>query len=461
MDRILVIDDEPDLLETCREMLREQGYEVATELTARAGIAALESSSFALVLIDLNLPDLDGLAALGEIRKRDADVATIVITGFPTIETAVEAVRQGASDYLPKPFSGAQLATIVSRALEQKRLAEENRALRRTLNTTTGLEGMVATSAAMLDLIDLIRKVAESDMSVVIEGETGTGKELVARSIHHHSSRSERPLVPINCGALPEQLLESELFGHERGAFTGAHTRKRGLLENVNGGVLFLDEVTTLSPDLQVKLLRVLEERTVRRVGGREAVPIDMRILTATNEPLEEAMSQGRFRRDLYYRLNVITISIPPLRVRLEDIPPLVAHFLEDLNRQQNKKIGRITQEMLDLLQQYPWPGNVRELRNTIERGFFLTDRDYLDVADLPPHFRDADAKPIPVDANLSFAEAKRRHTAPFEYQYLTKLLQRFGGNVTKAAARAGMHRSSFQRLLRRHRIDAHTFRGE
>ena len=456
--RILAIDDEPTVLDICRETLTQAGYTVRLCETGRSGIAAVQEERFDLVLIDLRMLDIEGLEILREVRSIDRQMVAVMVTGQPTIATAVQAVKEGAFDYLPKPLSPDHLLIVVDRALQQKRLAEENLLLRKELKFRPGFEGIVGKSRAMERVMDLVEKVADSDSSVVIQGETGTGKELIATSLHGNSPRSDRPFLPINCGALPEQLLESELFGHERGAFTGAYTRKPGLLEAAPGGTVFLDEISVLSPNLQVKLLRVLQDRQIRRVGGHETIDIDIRILSATNEDLDEAVSRGDFRKDLYYRLNVITVVLPPLRERPEDIPLLAEHFLEALNATRQTRVGGISREAADLLQVYPWPGNVRELQNVIERAFFLTDSELLIPADLPPQLVRKEA-PRSANTRLSFSEARRAYAEPFEREYLTELLRECRGNVSRAAERAGLHRSSFQRLMKKLEIRSGDYR--
>ncbi len=457
--RVLVVDDEPTILDICQSTLTYRDYEVQVCDRGQKGIDTARQETFDVVLIDLMMYDVGGLDVLREVRSSDAHTVAVMITGQPSIATAVEAIKEGAYDYLPKPFSPDQLLIVVDRALQQKRLAEENLLLRKALEFRPGFEGIVAKSAAMARVIDVVEKVAESDSSVVIEGETGTGKELVARGLHRNSPRRDGPFLPINCGALPEHLLESELFGHERGAFTGAHTRKPGLLETVERGTVFLDEISVLSSNLQVKLLRVLQERQVRRVEGQELIDIDMRVISATNEDLEEMVADGRFRDDLYYRLNVITISLPPLRERVEDIPLLTDHFLDRVRRGNKKQVEQVSKEALDLLQSYAWPGNVRELQNVIERAFWLTDSRVIMPEDLPAGLCKDGASPPQINTSLPFVEAKRVYLEPFERRYLTQLLTDCTGNVSLAAERTGMHRSSLQRLLRKHGIRSEEYR--
>ena len=458
--RVLVIDDDPAMLDACAETLVYYGYDVLLREDPRLAITTVQQDTFDLVLLDLKMPGMNGLDLLREIRSLDSKVLAVMITAFPTIATAVEAVREGAFDYLPKPFTPEQLLIVVDRALAQKRLAEENFVLREALRFRPGFEGVVGKSHVMERVMDLVAKVADSDSSVVIEGETGTGKELIARSLHRNSPRRERPFLPVTCGTFPEQLLESELFGHERGAFTGAYTRKLGLLESAQGGTVFLDEISTLSLELQVKLLRVLQERQIRRVGGSSYTDIDIRVLSATNEKLEEAVSNGRFRKDLYYRLNVITISLPPLRDRIPDIPLLVQHFLKQLNSTHDRQLSGFSREAIETLQMHDWPGNVRELQNVVERAFFLSEEEFIRPADFPAEMLHTDQEQPMVDTRLPYLQSKQAYLVPFEKEYLTELLREHRGNVSRASVRAGMHRSTFQRLMRKHGIQSQDYRS-
>jgi DNA-binding NtrC family response regulator len=458
--RVLVIDDDPAMLDACAETLQYYGYDVLLREDPRLAVSAVQQDTFDLVLLDLKMPGMNGLDLLREIRSVDSKVLAVMITAFPTIATAVEAVREGAFDYLPKPFTPEQLLIVVDRAVAQKRLAEENFVLREALRFRPGFEGIVGKSHVMERVMDLVAKVADSDSSVVIEGETGTGKELIARSLHRNSPRQERPFLPVTCGTFPEQLLESELFGHERGAFTGAYTRKLGLLESAQGGTVFLDEISTLSLELQVKLLRVLQERQIRRVGGSGYMDIDIRVISATNEKLEEAVSDGRFRKDLYYRLNVITISLPPLRDRIPDIPLLVEHFLKVLKSAHDRQVSGVSREAVEILQAHDWPGNVRELQNVVERAFFLSEEDVIRPADFPAEMLHADSRQHSVDTRLPYLQSKQAYLEPFEKDYLTELLREHRGNVSRASGRAGMHRSTFQRLMRKHGIRSQDYRS-
>ena len=452
--RILVIDDETAMLEACEETLTYHGYDVTLCARADDGLEAARREPFDVVLLDLKMPGKDGLEALRELSALDADVMKVMVTAFPTISTAVAAVKEGAFDYLPKPFSPDQLLITVERAVAQKRLSEENQRLRRALGLQVGLAGIVARSPAMMRVLDLVQRLEESDSSVVIEGETGTGKELIARSLHANSHRRDGPFLPIDCGALPDNLLENELFGHERGAFTGADARRAGLLEAAEGGTVFLDEVANLSIDLQVKLLRALQERKVRRLGGHEAIDVDFRLVSAANENLEQAMAAGRFRQDLFFRLNVVTISLPPLRERDGDVPLLAAHFIDVLNEANNKQVQGLTKAAFDVLDQYPWPGNVRELQNAVESAHSLCRGPWIEPKDLPARLLVTGATGLP-SASGAFDDARQQ----FERTYLERLLQDCDGHVSRAARVAGLHRSSLQRLMRKHDIESERFR--
>ena len=382
------------------------------------------------------MPEMDDLIVLKHLQQIDPAAHKVMITAHPTISTAVDAVRAGAFDYLPKPFSPDQLLITVERAIAQKRLEEENQRLRQALGSDIEVDGIVTQSTSMLTVIDLIKRLADSEPSVVIEGETGTGKELVARALHQTSMRAEGPFLPIDCGALPDQLLESELFGYERGAFTGAQTRRVGLFEAAHGGTVFLDEISNLGIDLQAKLLRALQERSVRRLGS------------------QQAMEEGRFRQDLFFRLNVVTISLPPLRERDADVPLLADLFLARLNEAGPRAVKGFTDSARQALADYPWPGNVRELSNSVESAFSLCHGEVIEIDDLPRRLRDPHGV-SKVDPTASLEQARDQ----FERDYVTRLLERHVGNVTRAAAAADIHRSTFQRILQKHAISAEEFR--
>jgi len=454
-ERILVIDDEEDMLENCSRILSRLGYEPLLESVPEKGVARFEHEHPMLTLTDLRMPGMDGLAVLREIRRIDPEALVILFTAFATVETAVEAVKEGAFDYIPKPFSADQLRVALERALTQRRLLEENRRLRAQLTETYRFENIVGRSRAMLQVFDVIKKVAASEANILIVGESGTGKELVARSIHANSVRAARAFVPVDCASLPEHLLESELFGHEKGAFTGALTTRRGLFEEAHGGTVFLDEVGDIPLSLQAKLLRVLQERQVRRVGGNRFIEVDVRVISATHRNLTAMVKEGDFREDLYYRLNVISLPLPPLRDRAGDIPLLAYHFFRRYAAQSGKDLKGIAPETLELLEQYPWPGNVRELQNVMERAVVLAEGETVSPADLPASLRLPQKAPAAAVAeHLTLKDAKQQWVEALERDYLIVLLQKHQGNISQAAKTAGVDRKTIHRLLKRYRIE-------
>jgi two-component system response regulator AtoC len=391
------------------------------------------------------MPDLDGLAVLARLRALRPPVQVLVLTAFATVDTAIEAIRAGAYDYLSKPFRVEEIRLAVRRALEAQRLLRENLHYRQELQERYRVENLVGRSAAMVAVYRTIARVAPLDTTVLVQGETGTGKELVARAIHYASPRAHRPFVVVDCAALPETLVESELFGHERGAFTGATHSRRGLLETADGSTCLLDEVGELSPPLQAKLLRVLQERVIRRVGGNEPIPVDVRIIAATNRDLKKQVEEGGFREDLYYRLNVVTIHVPPLRERPEDIPLLAHHFLRRWATATGKAVTGLAPEVLARLMAHPWPGNVRELEHVIERAVALTASSVLQPEDLPPDLGPAGtpvAPSLPAGRPMTLEELKR--------WYVERVLAETGGNKARAAAILGIDRRTLYRLLAR-----------
>jgi DNA-binding NtrC family response regulator len=385
---ILVIDDDAAVLRSLKEVLEANGYAVITAADGETGLQLLQEQTFDLVLSDLALPGLGGMEILDFLTRQLPHCPCIIITGYGTIANAVAAMRQGAYDYFTKPVDPTELLLVVARALEHRRLKWENLQLRKQLHQRYGFARMVGDSDAMVQVFDIIRKVADTDSTVLILGESGTGKELIAHAIHYNSSRREGPLIPVNCAAIPEELLESELFGHERGAFTHAVRTRLGRFEQAQGGTIFLDEISEMSPGLQVKILRVLQERAFERLGGHKTIRVDIRIIAATNRDLDELVRQHRFRQDLYFRLNVIPIQVPPLRERLSDLPLLVQHFLEQYSHKKRKPLKRLTPAAMALLGRYPWPGNVRELENLMERLVILTEGEVVEAADLPERFQ-------------------------------------------------------------------------
>ncbi len=389
---ILVVEDDRAQRESLQEILQQEGYEVETAPDGETGLQRLQEQGFDLVLTDMALPGLSGLDILKFLIQRQPHCLCIIITGYATVKNSVDAMRQGAYDYLPKPVDPQELRLVVHRALEHQRLQRENLNLKKQLYKRYGFANIIGTSEQINQLFELIRKVADTDSTVLLLGESGTGKELIARAIHYNSHRRQGPLVPVNCAAIPEELLESELFGHERGAFTHAIRTRIGRFEQASGGTIFLDEVADMSPGLQVKLLRVLQDRSFERIGGVKSIKVDIRVIAATNQDLEGLVGQGKFREDLYYRLNVIPIRIPPLRERVGDIPLLVAHFGQQFSQKKNKPSKRLSPAALESLSRYQWPGNVRELENLMERLIILTEGEVVEVEDLPQRFRQTDS---------------------------------------------------------------------
>jgi DNA-binding NtrC family response regulator len=407
-----------------------------------------------VVLTDLMLPDMDGLALLKEIKKLAPETLVVMITGFATVDSSVEAINAGAYDYIPKPFTATQLRILIGRAAQQVQLVRDNVSLRDQLKRHYSFENIIGTSASIQKVFSVVSRVAPTDASVFISGESGTGKELIARAIHTHSRRSARSFMAINCAALPDHLLESELFGHEKGAFTSADSQRRGLLEVASGGTFFMDEISEMSMDLQAKLLRVIQERKIRRVGGEAEIPIDVRWVSATNRDPEQAVRDGQLRQDLLYRLNVVPVRLPPLRERREDIPALAQHFLKRFARDYERANLRFSQEALKVLTDLRWPGNIRELQNVVERVVSLClPSQEITPEDLPEELSAAApvaGRPGPAafSADQPFHEAKSSAITEFEKEYLRDLLRRHDGNISQAARSAGIDRKTIHRML-------------
>jgi two-component system response regulator PilR (NtrC family) len=383
--KILVVDDEKSMREFLEIMLRKEGYEVACARDGKEALNSLKARPYDLVLSDIRMPGVDGMEVLNRAKENSPGTIVIMITAYGSTESAVEAMKRGAYDYITKPFQVDEIKLIIRKALEKKTLEEENIQLRKELESKYQFGNLVGNSPGMLKVYDLIQRVKDTRANILISGESGTGKELVAKAVHYNSPRKDKSFVTINCSAIPETLMESELFGHMKGAFTGAFSNKQGLFEAAEGGAVFLDEIGELSPSLQVKLLRVIQDRIFRRVGGTEDIEVDVRIITATNKNLEEEVRQGGFREDLFYRLNVIQIKIPPLRERREDIPVLARHFLDRYSRELGKGIKKISEEAMGRLVNYSYPGNVRELENIIERAVALESSSAILPESLPP----------------------------------------------------------------------------
>ncbi len=457
--KILVVDDEADMVETCRKILERKQYTVSTAADGQAALETIRAQRFDVVIADLRMPGLDGIEILREAKRANLDTAVIIITAYSSIETALKAVREGAFDYIPKPFSMEQLEVAVERCLEYQRLQEENKRLQRQIREAYDFSRIVGKSPQITQVLETVGRVVETDANLLLYGESGTGKELIARAVHVNSPRGNHAFVPIDCASLPENLLESELFGYEKGAFTGAFTMRRGLIEYAHGGTLILDEVGDLTPTIQAKLLRVLQERQFRRIGGRELLDVDVRLISATHRNLEEMVRQGLFREDLFYRLNVVSICIPPLRERAEDIPLLARHFLEEFRTPMRKPIDGISTAAMMLLQRYPWPGNIRELRNVIERAVSLVETNQITPLDLPEAVLCLAERCAKFSTEANFHQAKQQVIREFERGYLESCLRLTQGNVSAAATHAGMPRSAFYRLMKRHGLSADDFR--
>lgn len=457
--RILIVEDEPDMRETCRRILARQGYQVSTAADGPSAMELVRNEAFSLVITDLRLPEMSGMEILREVKRASPSTGVVLITAYGSIEMALQAVRDGAFDYIPKPFSMEQLRIAVERALEYQRLEEENKRLRQELHDQFQFGSIVGASPALAPALQIIRKTAGTEATILIHGESGTGKELLARCIHANSLRRAGPFVPIDCAALPDTLLESELFGFEKGAFTGAEARKTGLLEQASGGTLFLDEVANIPLATQAKLLRVLEERQFRRLGGQELTALDVRLVTATHRNLAQMVAEGAFREDLYYRLHVIEVCLPPLRERPADIVPLAHFFLQGCPECDRKDVRGISSAAQMVLQNYRWPGNVRELKNVICRAVSLTESNQITPLDLPPEILEAVGSSRRPAGR--FREAKRQVVDQFERSCLEQLLAETAGNVSRAARQAGMKRSALHRLLRKHHLRPARFRGD
>ncbi|MBI5180661.1 MAG: sigma-54-dependent Fis family transcriptional regulator [Nitrospirae bacterium] len=401
MDKILVVDDERSMRDFLSIMLKKAGYDVTTAVDGEEAVKILHKDIFDLVITDLKMPKVDGLQVLKTVKELSPDTVVIVITAFASTETTVEAMKEGAYDYITKPFQNDEMKIRIKKALEKRRLIAENILLKKELKNRAVFDNIVGKSEKMEKVFELVRKVSDSMSNILIYGESGTGKELIARAIHFNSRKKDKPFVTINCGALPEGLLESELFGHMKGSFTGAVFNKEGLFEVANGGTIFLDEVGETSPAIQVKLLRVIQDKEFKRVGGTKEVKVDVRIITATNRDLSKAVAEGKFREDLYYRLNVIPITLPSLRERTDDIPLLADHFLNKFNKALNKNVKGFSQTTMELFRNYEWRGNVRELENVIERAVALSNSEIVTPEYLPDILRDSNRSSSAIPVNI------------------------------------------------------------
>jgi len=447
---ILVVEDEADMLKGLTKTLSREGYDVEGVGTGAEAIERLGQKVYDVVITDLKLPGPSGIEVLRKLKEVSPESEGIVVTGFATVETAVEAMKLGAYDYITKPFDLQKVKVVVRNALEQSSLVRQNKYLKQKLDTEWQVVHIIGRSAAMKAVLDAAAKVAPTDTTVLVTGESGAGKELVARYIHQLSPRKDSLFTAVNCAVLREQFLESELFGHVKGAFTGAVASKRGLLEIADGGTFFLDEVADVSPPVQAKLLRVLEERCFMRLGGTETIHVDVRLMAATNKDLEECVREGSFREDLYYRINVFSTALPPLRERREDIPPLAYHLLRKHSRRLGRRTMEISMEAMQALTAYDWPGNVRELANAVEGAIILASGGVLSADDLPRKVAANGTPSVSGPADIPYKEAKQQLVERFNRDFVLRLLGKHKGNVTHAARDAGMNRANFQRLMRK-----------
>ncbi len=441
--KILIVDDEFHVRKTLTIILGRAGYEVESAVDGVEAIEMFSKSIYDLVLCDLRMPRIDGIAVLYALKQTQPETPLIMITAHGTIENAVSAMRQGAYYYITKLYNAEELLILVEKAIEQKQLIEENKHLKRQLNQEYCFSNIIGISPPIKVVLNRIQKVADTNSTVLITGESGTGKELIAKAIHYNSPRRNRPMITINCGSIPAELLESELFGHAKGAFTGATGVKKGLFEEASGSTLFLDEIGELPLPLQVKLLRAIQDGEIRRVGDNRPIQMDLRIIAATNRDVDEAVAQGEFRDDLYYRLNVVSIHLPPLRQRREDIPLLVKHFLVKYTEKHNRPIRIIAPDAVDSLINYDWPGNIRELQNAIEQAVIMCDGEVIQPDDLPEkiHFADAKVRVIIPENRLNLKGILNEVLEQTENQLINRALELTEGNRTKAAELLGISR--------------------
>jgi len=448
-NRVLVVDDEPGMRDFLEIMLRKDGYEVDTASDGAEAIDRIEQKMFDLAVVDIQMPVMNGIDVLQKINEKSPETTVIMITAYASHETAIEAMKLGAYDYITKPFKIDEIKLVIKKSLERKRLERENSRLKKELETKYGFGNIIGRSPEIVKVFELIKRVSELKVNIIISGESGTGKELVARAIHYSGNRHEGPFVPVNCGAIPENLMESELFGYKKGAFTGAQRDKKGLFEEADRGTIFLDEIGDLPLHLQVKLLRALEGKEIRPLGSTEVVPIDVRVISATNRKLEEEVAAGKFREDLYYRLNVIEIQLPSLRERKADISPLAIHFMTRYSREMEKDIRGISPKVLEILENYSYPGNVRELENIIARCVALETSNVIRHETLPQLVSGRDY----LDLDTSFTSSTSLDTllGSIEKKMIDKALRSAGGNKTEAAKLLGITLRSFRYRLAKH----------
>ena len=460
--KILVIDDEPDMLSGFTSILSALGFQSVPVSDGYSAIEYFMKEEFDLIFCDLLMPGIDGNEIIKEATKLAPKTPVIIFTAYGTIERAVNAMRAGAFDFLEKPVDTKKLKIVIEKGLRQRQLFKERENLLKQLDDKFKFDNIVGNSSEIKKIFEIIEAVSNSDANILITGESGTGKELIARSIHAHSNRKTNPFVPVNCGALPEHIFEAELFGYEKGAFTDASKRKIGLLEYANNGTFFLDEVCEMNSGLQAKLLRVLQDHQLRRLGGNELIHSDFRIISATNRELKSMLEENKLREDFYYRLNVIHINIPPLRERKDDIILIAEHFLEKDSQKAGKNISGFTEEVKEIFESYNWPGNVRELENVIERAVVLAKNNFISANELPDNLRQGyNENPAAVDSEDTLAEVKHKIISNIERRYLLTLLEKYKGNVTKVSEEAGMTRRNIHRLLKNYELDPEKYRHE
>jgi DNA-binding NtrC family response regulator len=444
---ILIIDDEESIRDSMTQVLRKEGYRVREAIEGSTGLNFFARETFHVVFLDLKLPGIKGMEILSQIKEANPETPVIIITGYASIDSAVEAMKRGAFDYMAKPFTPEELRVVTKRALERRKLLYENLYLRQELEAKAKFDLVVGKSKAMREILDIVRRVSPTESTVLIAGESGTGKELIAREIHSHSLRRNAPFVVVDCGALVETLFESELFGHVKGSFTGAHETKHGRFEVADGGTIFFDEISNIGLNIQAKLLRVIQEREINRIGSSKPIKVDVRLLAATNENLADAVGKGKFREDLFYRLSVVPIHLPPLRERKEDIPVLVEHFLHKYNKKAKKNIETVSPRAVKALAEYDWPGNIRELENTIERAVVLSKGNGIQLEDLMYHGISASS------ALLSPAGGKYKTLAEMEKEYIRAILRTQLGNKTRAADILGIDRKTIWAKIKKYKI--------
>lgn len=459
---ILIVDDERDLLQLLKRSLEpDLDCRIETAASARKALEILSQKAFDLVLADIKMPEMDGLALLEIIKRDHPELTVVMMTGYGTVDTAVKAMRHGAYDFVTKPFEHDALIVRLEKALERSRLLRENQQLQMECRDRSLFQNMVGQSAVMNRVYETIRMVAKTDLTVLITGESGTGKELAARAVHNLSHRSRGPFVAVNCPTVPEPILESELFGYKKGAFTHAASNKFGLFQEADGGSIFLDEIGDVSPVIQTKLLRVLQEKEIKPLGDTRSITVDVRIIASTNQNLEEKIQRGEFREDFYYRLNVLPIKLPPLREHVEDIPIIANHLVQKHCTKLDKPLKKISAELMDRFKKYPWEGNVRELENMIMQGILFSSSEEIRAGDLElddpiqgdKKFSGADLLRIP------YRQAKEKTLEQFNQHYIGRLLEQHQGNVTRAAQHCGLERQALQQIMRRYRIKADPYR--